>query len=55
MTNNAIKRACLGKARHASERAARLALRYTPNGVDLDLYRCRFCAHWHVGHRLENH
>ncbi len=43
---------CAGKLRHPSEGKAQAHLRALARIDDrpMDVYRCRFCGHWHVGH-----
>lgn len=46
------KKQCRGKFQHVSERAAQAAKR-SMSEVDncpMDVYRCEFCNHWHIGH-----
>ncbi len=45
------KQQCRGKFQHVSERDAQAAARLMGN-VDshpMNVYRCEFCNHWHIG------
>jgi hypothetical protein len=49
------QRSCLSKTRHSSQRKACCALSYLRRKYkiapgDLQIYFCRFCKGWHVGH-----
>lgn len=50
---NAYQRACHGKARFPSRRAARRRRRqiHGQGGPLFDIYRCTFCRALHVGHK----
>lgn len=48
------RQACAGKQRHETEAAARAhaASLYRKRGAQgLNVYKCKFCGAWHVGHR----
>lgn len=48
------RRACSGKQRHPTEEAARAhvaALYHQRGALGLNIYKCKFCGAWHVGHR----
>lgn len=47
-----VQRGCLGKKPYPSKRQATGANRvWAARGADsLDVYRCRACKHWHLGH-----
>jgi hypothetical protein len=49
------ERSCLGKVRHTTQRRACIALgktnlRYHEKPGSIQVYRCRFCKGWHLGH-----
>lgn len=39
--------ACLGKQKHDRATARRIERRYP----EAESYKCRFCGHWHLGHK----
>lgn len=44
--------ACQGKIRFTVKRAAKRARREREQQIGrMDVYRCPFCHHWHLGHR----
>lgn len=43
------RRSCGSKVRHKTAEFALLALRHT-RGRDLNVYHCKFCGGYHVGH-----
>lgn len=45
-------RSCEGKKRHASKTAARVHMYalITKGAALLNVYKCRYCKAWHVGH-----
>ena len=49
------RRACYRKCRHTQEHFANIArsVYFRDFGDWLIVYRCRFCAGWHVGHYSE--
>ncbi|MFD5899090.1 hypothetical protein [Streptomyces sp. NPDC060366] len=44
---------CLGKARFTTRKAAkrRASQIRREGGPSFRIYHCRYCAHWHCGHR----
>jgi len=46
------KKACLGKVKHKSMLAAEFVLNKMkgPNSYSLEIYSCRFCNFFHIGH-----
>lgn len=42
---------CTTKVRYDTRRAARKAMNKMSPRVDLNVYECRFCGSFHVGHR----
>lgn len=56
-SKRAIRRkACKGKVRHQCAEHAwahlRALLKKRDDGLRMNVYRCRFCGGWHVGHSL---
>ena len=47
------KRACERKNRYTTSREAEDVARHrrAESGEDLDVYPCRYCHGWHIGHR----
>lgn len=45
-------RSCEGKKRHPSRAAARVHMHalITKGAAPLNVYKCRYCQAWHVGH-----
>lgn len=46
-----VERACLSKARFVSRGEARQAVRSSRVMTGVAAYHCRWCDHWHIGHR----
>lgn len=46
------KKACLGKVKHKSMLAAEFVLNRMkgPNSHRLEIYKCKFCHWYHIGH-----
>jgi len=49
------ERSCLAKVRHTTQRRACIALgitlrQYHEKPGAIQVYRCRFCKGWHLGH-----
>lgn len=42
--------ACRGKQPHDRHNANRIARKYP----EADIYKCKYCGHWHLGHRKSN-
>ena len=51
------RRSCTGKVRHVDSAAARKALRATVRHDEehqtMNVYHCRFCGGYHIGHRSQ--
>jgi rubrerythrin len=59
-SKRAIRRkACKGKARHADRHTAAAALfalnRNKGYQGPMNVYSCKFCGGWHIGHRPAHH
>jgi hypothetical protein len=57
MTRPTRSRSCEGKQQHGSRAAARThihALIAKGAGL-LNVYKCRYCKTWHVGHLMRRH
>lgn len=53
-TRSREERACLGKRRYGTKRAAQavvLAIAKQDKDETIQPYKCEFCGYWHVGHR----
>lgn len=46
------KRACLGKKQHKHKTGAEFVLEQM-NDSNLNIYRCRYCGFYHIGHRFK--
>lgn len=45
------RKQCEGKIRHTTQVGAYIALKNTPrDGKRMNVYRCKFCRGWHIGH-----
>lgn len=46
------RKGCAGKVRHATKQIASQAwYRLQRKGVIVQIYQCRHCGHWHLGHQ----
>jgi hypothetical protein len=44
-------RQCTSKVRHDSAAKAYKVMKRSPYRKVLDVYKCRYCDHWHIGHK----
>lgn len=49
-TGHDIKKGCLGKVKHKSLLAAEYVLDEMRDRAVMNIYKCRFCHHYHIGH-----
>lgn len=45
-----IKNCCLGKIKHKYRTSAEYVLEQMPNNSDLEVYQCKHCNNYHIGH-----
>jgi hypothetical protein len=51
-----VERSCTSKARFLSRREAQAVARHGRHSTgQLAAYHCRYCQHWHLGHRRRPH
>ena len=45
-----VKRSCEDKRAYQTQKVAQWMMNGHKNKADLEVYRCKFCGDWHIGH-----
>lgn len=50
--DNERLRSCISKVRHESANKAHSVMKRSPYRKVLDVYHCKYCGKFHIGHKL---